>query len=79
MVLNPDVKHKTQDEIARVCDPNQLPSLDDVDSLPYVTAVVVEVLRWSAIWVPFYRRLVRFKNQINSIHCRNQCLDKLPH
>jgi cytochrome P450 len=48
MVLNPNVQHKAQDEIARVCDPNQLPSLDDVDSLPYVTAVVLEVLRWSA-------------------------------
>jgi cytochrome P450 len=48
MVLNPDVQSKAQDEITRVCDPNQLPSLDDIDSLPYVTAVVLEVLRWSA-------------------------------
>jgi cytochrome P450 len=48
MVLNPDVQRKAQDEIARVCDPNQLPSLDDIDSLPYVTAVVLEVLRWAA-------------------------------
>ena len=48
MVLNPDVQRKAQDEITQVCDPNQLPLLDDVDSLPYVTAVVLEVLRWSS-------------------------------
>jgi cytochrome P450 len=47
MVLNPDVQRKAQDEIARVCDPNQLPLLDDIDSLPYVTAVILEVMRWS--------------------------------
>jgi fumagillin biosynthesis cytochrome P450 monooxygenase len=49
MVLNPDVQHKAQDEITQVCDPNQLPSLDDIDSLPYVTAMVLEVLRWSTV------------------------------
>jgi fumagillin biosynthesis cytochrome P450 monooxygenase len=49
MVLNPDVQRKAQDEITQVCDPNQLPSMDDVDSLPYVTAVVLEVLRWSTV------------------------------
>jgi cytochrome P450 len=48
MVLNPDIQREAQDEIARVCDPDRLPSMNDVNSLPYVTALVLEVLRWSA-------------------------------
>jgi cytochrome P450 len=47
-MLNPEVQRKGHEEISRVCDPSQLPSYDDVDSLPYVTAIVLEVLRWTA-------------------------------
>jgi hypothetical protein len=46
-MLHPEVQRKGQEEISRVCDPSQLPSYDDVDSLPYVTAIVLEVLRWT--------------------------------
>jgi hypothetical protein len=47
MILNPEVQRKGQEEISRVCDSSQLPSYDDVDSLPYVTAIALEVLRWT--------------------------------
>ena len=48
MMLHPEVQRKGHEEITRVCDSSQLPSYDDADSLPYVTAIVLEVLRWTA-------------------------------
>ena len=48
MMLHPEVQRKGHEEISRVCDSSQLPSYDDADSLPYVTAIVLEVLRWTA-------------------------------
>jgi hypothetical protein len=48
MILHPDVQRKGQEEISQVCDSSQLPSYDDVDSLPYVTAIALEVLRWTS-------------------------------
>jgi cytochrome P450 len=48
MMLYPEVQRKGQEEISRICDPSQLPSYDDAESLPYVTAIVLEVLRWTA-------------------------------
>jgi cytochrome P450 len=47
MMLHPEIQRKGQEEISRVCDSSQLPSYDDADSLPYVTAIVLEVLRWT--------------------------------
>jgi hypothetical protein len=47
MMLHPEVQRKGHEEIFRVCDSSQLPSYDDVDSLPYVTAIALEVLRWT--------------------------------
>jgi hypothetical protein len=47
MMLHPEVQRKGQEEISRVCDSSQLPSYDDADSLPYVTAIALEVLRWT--------------------------------
>jgi cytochrome P450 len=47
MILHPEVQRKGQEEISRVCDSSQLPSYDDVNSLPYVTAIALEVLRWA--------------------------------
>ena len=48
MMLHPEIQRKGHEEISRVCDPSQLPSYDDADSLPYVTAIALEVLRWTA-------------------------------
>ena len=46
-MLHPEVQRKGHEEISRVCDSSQLPSYDDADSLPYVTAIALEVLRWT--------------------------------
>ncbi|RYP00941.1 hypothetical protein DL764_006342 [Monosporascus ibericus] len=44
----PTTMQQAQDELERVCGANahRLPSLDDLPSLPYMCAVVKEVLRW---------------------------------
>jgi cytochrome P450 len=49
MMLHPEVQRKGHEEISRVYDCSQLPSYDDADSLPFVTAIVLEVLRWAVV------------------------------
>lgn len=50
MAMNPLVQKKAQAEIDAVCDTqSRLPSFNDKSSLPYVEALVLEVLRWGAI------------------------------
>ncbi|PLN82775.1 cytochrome P450 [Aspergillus taichungensis] len=49
MALNPDVQRKAQEEIDRVIGPNKLPSFADRENLPYIDAVVKEVLRWHPV------------------------------
>ncbi|KAJ3563625.1 hypothetical protein NP233_g8820 [Leucocoprinus birnbaumii] len=46
MVLNPDVQAKAQAELDRVLENGRLPELSDQDSLPYLTALMKEVVRW---------------------------------
>ncbi|KAJ7252466.1 cytochrome P450 [Mycena rebaudengoi] len=46
MLANPDVQKRAQEEIDTVVHEGHLPSFDDEESLPYVSALVKEVLRW---------------------------------
>ncbi|KXN92808.1 O-methylsterigmatocystin oxidoreductase [Leucoagaricus sp. SymC.cos] len=46
MTLNPEVQAKAQAEIDRVLESGRLPEFSDQESLPYVTAVMKETLRW---------------------------------
>jgi cytochrome P450 len=48
MAMNPSVQKKAQADIDRVA-PNRLPTLDDYDSLPYIRAIVKEILRWGPV------------------------------
>ncbi|KAK6977688.1 cytochrome P450 [Favolaschia claudopus] len=57
MLLNPEVQQKAQAELDAVLGPGQLPDFVDEDSLPYVSAIVKETLRWRPavpIGVPHY-------------------------
>lgn len=45
MLLYPDVQRKAQAELDRVVGSDRLPEFSDERSLPYITAVVQEVLR----------------------------------
>jgi cytochrome P450 len=46
MVLYPDVQKCAQAEIDSVIGKDRLPLFEDRESLPYVDAIVREVLRW---------------------------------
>jgi len=47
MVLNPGVMKKAQDELDRVVGKGRLPDFSDWDSLPYIDAIMKEVIRWN--------------------------------
>ena len=47
MVLYPDVQARARSEIDQVVPHDRIPSIDDRTSLPYIDAVLCEVLRWN--------------------------------
>jgi len=49
MTCYPDIQRKAQEELDRVVPKGQLPDFDDGPSLPYLSAIVKEVLRWQAV------------------------------
>jgi cytochrome P450 len=49
MTLYPDVQRKAQAEIDSVVGNSRLPDFSDQDALPYVQAVLKEVLRWHPV------------------------------
>jgi hypothetical protein len=52
MVLYPEVQKKAQVEIDAVMGTNRLPDFDDRPSLPYINAIVKELMRWHLV-LPF--------------------------
>ncbi|KAF8877175.1 cytochrome P450 [Infundibulicybe gibba] len=57
MVCFPQAQAKAQEELDRVLAPGHLPDFDDEASLPYLAALVKEVLRWqpvTPIAIPHY-------------------------
>jgi len=60
LLTNPEAFKKAREELDRVVGPGQLPSFDDQPSLPYITAIVKETLRWrdvTPIGVPHFLRV----------------------
>ena len=49
MVLNPDVQKRAQEEIDRVVGPDRLVGISDRPDLPYLCALVKEVMRWHVL------------------------------
>ncbi|CCT69641.1 related to O-methylsterigmatocystin oxidoreductase [Fusarium fujikuroi IMI 58289] len=49
MLLYPNVQKKAQEEIDRIIGDSRLPSFSDKPGLPYITAIVQEVLRWHTL------------------------------
>lgn len=49
MTLHPQVQRRAQAEIERVVGQDRLANINDQKDLPYVVAVIKEVLRWAAI------------------------------
>lgn len=48
MILNPMAQRRAQEEIDRVVGPSRLPGFEDRPHLPYVTALMKEVIRFHA-------------------------------
>ena len=49
MILCPEVQKKAQVEIDAVVGPNRLPDFHDRPSLPYIDAIVKELMRWHSV------------------------------
>jgi len=49
MVTHPEVQRKAQAEIDRVVGNDRLPTSADQPNLPYIDALVKEVLRWHPV------------------------------
>ena len=47
MLLHPEVQTSAQQELDKVLGAGDLPTFDDEPSLPYITALVREVLRYN--------------------------------
>ncbi len=47
--MHPEVQAKAQAEIDAVVGSNRLPNFDDRPRLPYIDAMVKEVLRWNTV------------------------------
>jgi len=48
MARYPDVQRRAQADVDNVA-PNRLPTLDDYDSLPYIRAMIKEIIRWAPV------------------------------
>lgn len=48
MTLYPRVQQKAQAEIERVVGDSRLPDFSDLNDLPYLSAIIKELLRWNA-------------------------------
>jgi cytochrome P450 len=46
LLEHPEVLKKAQGQIDGIVKPGHLPDLDDEPSLPYITAITKEALRW---------------------------------
>jgi hypothetical protein len=57
MALYPEVQKKAQAEIDAVVGPDRFPDFHDRPSLPYINAILKEVLRWNLV-VPLGRPLL---------------------
>jgi hypothetical protein len=49
MSLYPEVQAKAQSEIDQIIGTNRLPGFEDRNSLPYLNALIKEVLRWNPV------------------------------
>ncbi len=60
MTLYPDVMRRAQGEIDNVVGRDRKPTFEDEDHLPYITAIVKEVLRWRPV-APLGEQCVRIR------------------
>lgn len=66
MVKYPVVQANGHAELDKVLGRNQLPNFNDEDSLPYITAISMEVLRWQVSSWRSQRMFERFVWRVSS-------------
>jgi cytochrome P450 len=49
MALHPDVQLSAQKQLDEVVGNDRLPEFSDLDSLPYIHAIVKELMRWKPV------------------------------
>ena len=49
MLMNPEIQTKAHEELDKVLGPGDLPSFSDEPALPYITAIVQEVMRHNPV------------------------------
>lgn len=49
MILHPEVQAKAQAELDAVVGCGRLPEISDRPNLPYINAVILELLRWRPV------------------------------
>ena len=49
MTLYPEIQKRAQDEIDSIVGQERLPHVKDRDSLPYIEAIIKEILRWAPV------------------------------
>ena len=49
MSLHPSVMQRAQEDIDRVTEKERLPTFDDWEKLPYINAIIMEVLRYNTV------------------------------
>lgn len=49
MTIHQDVQMKLQEEIEKITGGARLPELSDMESMPYVRCVMLELLRWQSV------------------------------
>ena len=69
MVLNPLVQARAQQEIDAVVGTDRLPTIADRKNLPYIGALVKEVLRWNPVTPlgTYYTRIQSINSMIDII------------
>jgi cytochrome P450 len=49
MALHPEAQRKAQAQLDEVVGKDRLPDYEDINSLPYIQAVLKELLRWQPV------------------------------
>ena len=68
MITYPDVQRKAQEELDRVIGRSRVPTLEDRDRLPYIRAILREILRWRPA-TPLGESTKHKPFQASLVHC----------
>ena len=68
MTIHPEAQKKAQAELDAVVGPDRLPTFEDRESLPYLNALLREVLRWHPVTPMGVPRRAVADDEFNGYH-----------